>query len=329
MIATRSNMHRHFSQAVFAGLVCLTLLICATREAQAQSYLIPDNDAFAGIIEQLAKNDTDAAEGILDAVPRSAKNADYHYLRGVVAMQSMNDAGAFRMARLARRMKGHFEDAIDSDPDHALAHFGLLQFHRLAPGVMGGRERQAEFHQQRLLELNSFLQFPAAIVTAQMEEDQAAERDIYLNWIAHSPQMFEAHYSYLTGLIGWGEYEQANIAMTEAFRHADEHQTQLIQYQQVRMAALAGLTEDAAEAQQLTEQQWFSEAYSTGLSLLALETRAEQLDESWLQMRLAQVEWALEHPNKARMRLEQVLSLQPDERLQQEVTTLYSKLDQH
>lgn len=133
---------------------------------------MPDDEAFAEVIEDLSTGDIEGAEMILNALPSSAKNANYHYLRGALAVQEMNDAGTFRMARLARRMKKHFEEALELDPHHELAHFGLLQFHRFAPGIMGGRERLFEFHQQRLIELNSFLQFPAALVKAQVEEDQ-------------------------------------------------------------------------------------------------------------------------------------------------------------
>lgn len=327
MIAHKHRRPPTVTYPTHAFLVLAILLVVMTFKAQAQSYLIPDSDRFAATIEHLRAGEIEAAEKELDGLPRAEKDADYHYLRGVIAMQLMDDAGAIRMARLARRMKNHFEDALDNDPDHELAHFGLMQFHRFAPGLMGGRESQLTFHQQRLTELDSFLQFPAALVKAQVEQNQDAEQQIYQDWIAHSPQMFEAHYAYLTGLIEWGNYEQADTLSQTAANLADSQQAQLLQYQQVRMAALAGLSEDSAQAQQYREQPWFAEAYNTGIELLTLDPLADGLDVNWLHMRLAQIEWALQDSDNARTRLEHIQSQQPGERLQEEITALYSKLD--
>ena len=321
-------------------LTSLSLTLVASG-AQAQSFLTDVGEPYTQVAEQLNTGDPEAAERTLNALASHSNNGDYHYLRGVLAMESMNDAGALQMARLARRMRSHFEDALQAEPDHALAHFGLMQFHRFAPGIMGGRKRDLEFHQQRLIELDSFLQFPAALIKAQQEADQEAQKGIYEAWIAHSPTMFDAHYSYLTSLISWADYEQARSAIEQALAYADETQTQLVEYQQVRMAALFAMARyetevepivDEATDSQTTPQEWRSlswltQAHATGLALLASEQRSTQIDDTWLQMRLAQVEWALHDTSSALARIELVRHSEADERLLAEADSLAAKIN--
>ena len=315
-------------------LYILVLLACLTfgaRSAQAQSFLIDVNEPYTEVAAQISAGEPEAAERTLNTMPISSRNGDYHYLRGVLAMEAMNDAGTLQMARLARRMRSHFEDALKVEPDHALAHFGLMQFHRFAPGIMGGRKRDLEFHQQRLLELDSFLQFPAALIKAQEEENQEAQKAVYEAWIAHSPTMFEAHYSYLSSLISWAEFEQAKNAIEPALSYADETQTQLVEYQQVRMAALFTLAEHDKEQAPNAEwrsSDWLAQAHAAGVALLASEQRTEQIDDAWLQMRLAQVEWALLDTGSALARLDIVRSADADERLLSEADTLEAKINQ-
>lgn len=332
--------HNFYLFFILASL-CLVL---ASPRTQAQSFLTNVDEAYTDVIGHITVGNTEAAERALDTVPVTARTGDYHYLQGVLVMQSMDDTGMLRMARLARRMRGHFEDAVEVDPDHALAHLGLMQFHRFAPGIMGGRQRHFEFHQQRLIELDSFLQFPAALVKAQVEEDEAAQRTIYESWINHSPQMFDAHYAYLSSLIGWAEFAQAREVIELALRHADHDQTLLVQYQQVRMAALFGLAQHEATTAELTATDtaintpqpltqdellaldWFSEAHTTGIALLAMEDGSAQIDKAWLHMRLAQIEWALQDTQSALARLEVVRSGEADERLLAEAEKLQAKM---
>lgn len=317
-------------------LFILIPLFLAFANAQAQTFFADVDELYAEVIAQLSAGDIEAAEQVLEAIPVASRGGDYHYLRGVLAMESMNDAGTFRMARLARRMKGHFEDALQIEPDHALSHFGLMQFHRFAPALMGGRQRELEYHEQRLLELDSFLQFPAAVVKAQMEENRSDEEAAYEAWLKHSPDMYDAHYGYLSSLISWGEYERAHDAINEAFQYADDEQVQLINYQRVRMAALFAIehheqeaTEKplAARALELEALEWFTAAHASGVALLDKETLAAGMDETWLQIRVAQIEWGLQENDSALARLEIVRDSDTDDRLLAEVDTLAAKIN--
>lgn len=325
------------SSFLTAWLPLVGLYLLFAMPAQAASLLPKAEGALAEAVTLIKAEQIEAAERNLDQLPAHERNADYHYLRGVIATEMINDAGMIRAVRLARRIRSHLEDALEVDPDHALSHFGLLQFHRFAPSVIGGRQRELEFHQQRLVELDSYLQFASAIVKAQMEDDSDAELSIYADWIAHSPTMFNAHLGYLSSLIRVGDYERAQQVFEDAMTYAEGEQVQRAQYQLVRMAALYGhdyheqrtANESSDDSPSLNELAWFNEAYTTGLDLIDAERLALDVDEAWLQLRVAQIEWALGDTQSASARIGLIQNDADDERLRTNIESLNSLLASH
>ncbi|RUO31498.1 hypothetical protein CWE12_00400 [Aliidiomarina sedimenti] len=306
-------MLRLLTIVLFTGL--------AAAPAQAQSFIVDTAEPYEEVVEQLRAQDLDAAKDTLDALSDEHGNTgDYHYLQGLIKMTQLQDAGALRSAMLARGLRRDLENALETDPDHALAHFGLVQFHRFAPGLLGGSAEKLSFHKQRLVELDSPLQFPAEIPRAQMEDNEQDEIALYQAWLEHTPDSFDAHFEFSLRLIALQRYQAAQQQLQRSLELAADSVRSDVLYQQVRLAAVADSDVTPAFRQQ---------AYQQGIEMLENAPQSLSHDPAWLQLRLAQVETKLTLHEQAHTRLQQVIELadRSDERLQSEIEQLRQALD--
>lgn len=306
-------MLRLLTIVLFTGL--------AAAPAQAQSFFVDTAEPYDEVVEQLRAQDLDSAKDTLDSLSDEHGNTgDYHYLQGLIKMTQLQDAGALRSAMLARGLRRDLENALETDPDHALAHFGLVQFHRFAPGLLGGSDEKLSFHKQRLVELDSPLQFPAEIPRAQMEENEQDEIALYQAWLEHTPDNFDAHFEFSLRLIALQRYQAAQQQLLRSLELAADSVRSDVLYQQVRLAAVADNEVTPAFRQQ---------AYQQGIGLLENSPQSLSHDPAWLQLRLAQVETKLTLHEQANTRLQQVIELadRSDERLQSEIDQLRQTLD--
>jgi len=116
-------MHRTI--AVLIALMALPLF--------AQNSLIDQGKAA------MARNDEDGAAALFEkAVAQNPKSAEAHYLLGSAYGSQAQKAGIFGQASLAGKTRDEFEKAVELDPNHLDARFGLIQFYVFAPGIMGG-----------------------------------------------------------------------------------------------------------------------------------------------------------------------------------------------
>src|SRR4051812_20274064 len=112
-------MHRTI--AVLIALMALPLF--------AQNSLIAQGKAA------MTRNDEDAAATLFEkAVAQNPKSAEAHYLLGSAYGSQAQKAGIFGQASLAGKTRDEFEKAVELDPNHLDARFGLLQFYAFAPG---------------------------------------------------------------------------------------------------------------------------------------------------------------------------------------------------
>lgn len=89
------------------------------------------------------RNVDEAVEHTEEAVELNPSNADYQYGLGAAYGTEARDAGIFRQAILAPKVKKAFERAVQLNPKHIEARVGLAQYYKQAPGIMGGDEEQA------------------------------------------------------------------------------------------------------------------------------------------------------------------------------------------
>lgn len=307
---------------LWIALLSLFVMLAPTV-VHAQSFFFEVAEPYQGITERLSHDDIDSAQEFLQSLPAELTGtSDYYFLQGLLKMLELPDAGMFRAVRLSRGLKRDLEQALEVDPDHELSHFGLIQFHRFAPGLIGGSEEQLEHHKARLVELDSPLQFPAELPRARMEEDEAAEIAIYEAWMAHSPDSFDAHFEYATRLIGLQRYTQAEQQLANTLLLAEPDQLGDIHYQQLRLAA---------EADDSISQAYREEAYTAASKLLNNEPEHFNAPPAgWLQLRMAQVALKLNEHEAAADHLQYAnqLAANDDDELQAKLEELRQQLTQ-
>jgi tetratricopeptide (TPR) repeat protein len=77
------------------------------------------------------------------AVAAADGSAVAHFWLGRAYGEQAQRANVLRQASLARKTKGHFDRAVQIDPEYLDAREGLLQYYLLAPGMLGGSEEKA------------------------------------------------------------------------------------------------------------------------------------------------------------------------------------------
>lgn len=98
-------------------------------------------------LARLALADTlyDEAIDYLDvAIEGDEKNADYYFWLGMAYSVKAQNAGAISGAFAAPKIKSNWEEALELDPTHMNARWGLYQFLMNAPGIIGGDKEEAK-----------------------------------------------------------------------------------------------------------------------------------------------------------------------------------------
>ncbi|MCY3682932.1 MAG: tetratricopeptide repeat protein [Gemmatimonadetes bacterium] len=86
----------------------------------------------------------DAFDHFEKATKSDSQNANYHYWLAQMYGQKGIKASIFRKPGYARNAKKAVEKAIALDPDHIQARFFLMGYHLNAPGILGGKKKEAQ-----------------------------------------------------------------------------------------------------------------------------------------------------------------------------------------
>jgi tetratricopeptide (TPR) repeat protein len=122
----------------------------------------------------------EAAKHLERAVQREPNNAVYHLWLGRAYGLQAQRAGVLRQAGLARRTKGTFERVLALDPANLDARVHLIDFHLVAPGLMGGSKQTALQFAQEIRQRNEWLGlFQLARVQLAMDQRAAAEQTMH------------------------------------------------------------------------------------------------------------------------------------------------------
>ena len=136
--------------AALRALVALLLLV-AVLPLGAQG-----DDLERGVL-LLKQNKTGEAITLLERVVKAEpNNARAHYYLGAAYGDQAMHSGRARQMLLAGRIKGSFERAVALDPDQLDARWGLVHFHLLAPGFMGGNKAVAREQAAEIRKRNPF-----------------------------------------------------------------------------------------------------------------------------------------------------------------------------
>jgi tetratricopeptide (TPR) repeat protein len=85
-----------------------------------------------------------AIEWLEKAVVLDGQNADYHMWLGRAYGSHAQRAGILWQFPLARRVRRHFERAVELNPDHIHARADLAEYYLKAPRLLGGGKEKAE-----------------------------------------------------------------------------------------------------------------------------------------------------------------------------------------
>ena len=121
-----------------ALLLCLiSAALPLARAAELAGAYERGRDAFFAKNYELATRELETA---VRAEPESSRD---HYWLGRALGEEARTAGIFSQARLARRVKAEFEKSVELDPQNLDARFALMQFHAIAPALMGGSRSES------------------------------------------------------------------------------------------------------------------------------------------------------------------------------------------
>ncbi len=250
-------------------LIFLTSILRADEAGKlGQGIQLFDEEQYAEakeIFQNLADEDNTNAEVafylgrislILDDDPKLAQKwlkkavkyddckADYHFWLGQAYGIRAQNAGIFKAPGLAKKVKKEFLRALELDPDHLDARFGLMQFYLQAPGIVGGSAEKAKAQAEEIKKRDPVMGYSAyALIYEHDEKYDLAEQE-YLNLIESEPDSTRYHFSL-------GYFYQRTEKYAEAFEtfegileaHPDELNAL---YQIGRTGAYSGLRQERA-----------------------------------------------------------------------------------
>jgi len=88
------------------------------------------------------------------AVAAAPADADAHYALAQVAGMHAQASSVLKQPGLAGRFRKEAEKALALNPNHEDAIEGLIEFHRQAPGIMGGDKKKGAAFVDRLVQVN-------------------------------------------------------------------------------------------------------------------------------------------------------------------------------
>jgi Tfp pilus assembly protein PilF len=147
--------------------------------------------------ELLRTGDARKAVAVLnDVVAKDKYDAVTHYWLARAYGETARNASMFRMMSLAKKAGAGFARAVELDPDFVDARFALMEFHLMAPRLLGGRidEARAQAEEIRRRDAIAGHRAFAALAIAANDLDQA--RHEHLEAMRIRPDSADAVYWY-------------------------------------------------------------------------------------------------------------------------------------
>ncbi len=156
------------------------------------------------------------AEGALKRDPAIASS---HCLLAYLCGRQVQRSGLIRKALLARRLKKEAEEALRLDPKNEEARMILIEFHRQAPGIVGGDKKTAIRLAEELKAINPVRGFISQAGFYEHEEggDQKA-LELLQRAVAADPRSYQARMS-----LAFFRYRQMDAQLDLAEREARQH----------------------------------------------------------------------------------------------------------
>jgi tetratricopeptide (TPR) repeat protein len=119
------------------------------------------------------------------------KNAEIRWLVASAVGELADDAGPFKAMGLARRFKREAEAVIALDPNHLNSRWGLMEFHKRAPGIVGGDDKRAYVYLEEIKRINPVRGQFAEYRMRQLEKQQVSPEPYYLKAYELEPNNYD------------------------------------------------------------------------------------------------------------------------------------------
>lgn len=214
-------------------LLLTLLLLPSVLAAQA------GRSAFAEGRRLMQAGDASRAEKQFErAIALEPTVGEYHLWLGNAVGFQARDASVVRQPFLARRIKAAYEKAVALDPSLLDAREGLIQFHLLAPGVMGGDRAEARRQQQEIARRNPMRGHLAQANISWRDRDTVATERALRAAVAAAPDSAMPVMMLGSRLGSWQRNAEAFAALEQYL--ARHPANTAVRYQFGRLAALTG-----------------------------------------------------------------------------------------
>lgn len=137
-----------------------------------------------------------AVEIMEKAVAAKPNDAKRYFWLGTAYGVSGREASMFKAISIAGKARESFEKAVALDPNFLDARFALLEFHLMAPGVMGGDEDKAREHAAEIKKRDASAGHRAFALIAVSKKDLKTARAEYAAAVRETPDATKPRYWY-------------------------------------------------------------------------------------------------------------------------------------
>jgi len=136
------------------------------------------------------KNYQQAVTESAQAVIKNPDVSDYHRLFAdtqVLKFVGTQNTSIIKLPGFARRVKRSYQTAVNLDPDNIKAREGLALFYMMAPGIIGGSIKKAEFQAQAIEKIDASSAYPIKIGILKKRKRWSQALDLIKEWQALKP----------------------------------------------------------------------------------------------------------------------------------------------
>jgi Tfp pilus assembly protein PilF len=197
----------------------------ARRELDAAVRAHPDDARAHHYLGRIAMHETrfqDAIGHLQRAAELEPSVAEHQILLGRAYGQLAVRSGLTKKFGLAKRARAALERAVALDPMSIEARSGLIQFHLLAPGLVGGSSSKARAHAAEIAKQSPFRGALARAWIAEDRKDYGRAAREYRDAIAQAPDSLISYWG-LAQLWQRGERFDSSFALMDDLieRHPD------------------------------------------------------------------------------------------------------------
>jgi tetratricopeptide (TPR) repeat protein len=179
-----------------------------------------------------------AIEFFEQAVKAKPRTAEYHYWLGSAYGNAAAGANILKQASLARKALAALEKTVELDANHLEARLALIQFYKMAPGIMGGSDEKALKEAAEIKKRDAVMGHAAYARIHRFDKKPELATKEYLDAIRAQPASGKARDNYANHLIGLKNYKQAFEELETAAKFNPPYMPALF-----RIGALAVISE--------------------------------------------------------------------------------------